>query len=174
MMKQFLSLCLTFVLLLSFWGCAAGGTAESVEFYYQRTRYVYGSSDGVIAPETREISERSDTLTYMLSLYLRGPLSEGLKAPFPTSTKLLSVTLDGSTLCVTLDTTFTALKDMELTIACACIARTCFSLADVTQVQIRSIAPDSDKSVNMVISMDSLLLKDNSGLPPQTVTEETE
>ena len=173
-MKRILCLCLTLLLLGVLLGCDAGNADGNVDFYYQRVSYVYGADDGVIAAESREVSERSNTLTYVLSLYLRGPLDADLKAPFPTSTKLLSVTQDGSTLCVTLDSTFTALKNMELTIACSCIARTCFSLADVTQVQIRSIAPNSADSVNMVISVDSLLLEDNSGLPPQTVTEESQ
>ena len=173
-MKRLICLCLILALLLPLFGCETAEADGTVEFYYQRTTYVYGSEDGVIASEIREVSDRSNTLPYVLSLYLRGPLDTNLKAPFPTSTKMLGVTQDGSTLCVTLDSTFTELKNLELTLACACIAKTCFSLADVTQVQIRSVAPDSGDSVNMIISVDNLLMENNSGLPQQTITEESQ
>lgn len=173
-MKKLLCIFLISALLLLLPGCGTSDTDGTVEFYYQRTSYVYGAENGVIASESREISNRSNTLTYLLSLYLRGPLDSTLTAPFPTSTKLLSVTQDGSTLCVTLDSTFATLKNMDLTIACSCIAKTCFSLADVTQVQIRSIAPDSANSVNMILTNDSMLLLDNSGLPQHAITEETQ
>lgn len=178
-MKRKLILFLIPALLCCFLGCsseATGTTANTntVEFYYQRTSYIYGASDGVIASETREIANRISTLPYLLSLYLRGPLDEDLTAPFPAGTKLLNVTQDGSTLCVTLDSTFSNLKNMNLTVACACIAKTCFSLADVTQVQIRSIAPENADSVNVVISIDSMLLYDNSALTQQSATEESQ
>ena len=173
-MKRLFCLILISALLFLLPACDEINADRNVEFYYQRAAYVYGSEDGVIAPETREISERTNTLTYVLSLYLRGPLDPTLSAPFPTSTKLLSVTRDGSTLCVTLDSTFATLKNRDLTIACSCIAKTCFSLADVTQVQIRSIAPDSANSVNMLLTNDSMLLVDTSGLPQHAITEETQ
>ena len=173
-MKRLIPLCLILILLVPLFGCESAESDGTVEFYYQRASFVYGSDDGVIGSELREVSERTNTLPYVLSLYLRGPLDPGLKSPFPTGTKMLGVTQDGSTLCVTLDPSFTELKNMELTLACACIARTCFSLADVTQVQIRSIAPDEVDSVNMIISVDNLLLEDNSGLPQQSITEESQ
>ena len=173
-MKRALSLCLALLLIGGLCACGSAATNDTVEFFYQRDSYVYGSSDGIIASETREVANRISELPYLLSLYLRGPLDEELRAPFPAGCKLLSVSQDGSTLRVTLSSAFTTLKDMELTIACACIAKTCFSLSDVTQVQIRSAAPEDADSVNMVISIDSLLLYDSSGLNQQAIIEESE
>lgn len=165
-MKRFFSLFLILLLLAGLNACAIQGSdiIEPVEFYYLRADYVYGGADGVIAAETREASGHAGDLPYLLALYLRGPLDSSLEAPFPTSSKLLSFYLDGETLSVTLDSTFASLENMELTLACACFARTCFALADVAQVQITALTPDDTPSLDITISADSLLLEDTSSL----------
>ena len=173
-MKRILSLCLLAALLAAACGCGAEQPGESVNFYYQRSAYVYGTADGVIAAESRDISNRANTLLYLLTLYFQGPIDPGLKAPFPDDCSIQSVSRDGSTLCVTLDPCFATLTDTDLTIACACIARTCFSLSDATQVQIRAEGGQEHHNVNVVISVDSLLLDDRSGLSHQAITQESQ
>ena len=165
-MKRTVSFLLILIMLLSLCACQIQGSdvMEPVEFYYLRTDYVYGGTDGVIASETREASGHVGDLPYLLALYLRGPLDSSLKAPFPTGSKILSFYLDGETLSVTLDSTFASLQNMELTLACACFARTCFSLADVAQVQITALTPDDTPSLDITISADSLLLEDISSM----------
>ncbi|MBR3973269.1 MAG: GerMN domain-containing protein [Oscillospiraceae bacterium] len=165
-MKKTVSFLLIAMMLFSLGACTLQGSdiIEPVEFYYQRTEYSYGGADGVIAPEIREASGHAGDLPYLLALYLRGPLDSSLKAPFPTDSKILSFYLDGKTLSVTLDSTFASLQNMELTLACACFARTCFSLADVAQVQITALTPDDTPSLDITISADSLLLEDISSM----------
>ena len=173
-MKRILSLCLIAALLLSLLGCRQETASENTtDFYYLRASYVYGTEDGVIAPEPRDTSSRGNTLLHLLGLYLQGPLDDQLRSPFPAGCSLESVSLDGSTLCVTLDSSFSSLQGMDLTLACACLAKTCFSLTDVTQVQIQSTSADNEENVNVVLSIDSLLLDDNSGLAQQAATEQS-
>lgn len=165
-MKRIFALFSAVLLLISLCACQlhSSDVIEPVEFYYLRGDYLYGGTDGVIAAESREASGHAGDLSYLLALYLRGPLDSSLRAPFPTNCKLLDFNLDGETLSVTLDSTFAALENMELTIACACFARTCFSLADVAQVQITALTPDDTPSLDITISADSLLLEDISSM----------
>ena len=175
-MKRILSLCLTAALLTALCGCGPRQKSgdNTVSFYYQRAAYVYGTADGVIAAESRDISNRANTLLYLLTLYFQGPIDPGLKAPFPDGCSIQSVSRDGNTLCVMLEPCFSTLEDTDLTIACACIARTCFSLSDATQVQIRAEGAEGSGNVNVVISVDSLLLDDQSGLSHQATTKESQ
>ena len=165
-MKRTTAFLLIFLLLTGLCACEiqSNDVIEPVEFYYLRTDYVYGGTDGVIAAEIREASGHVGDLPYLLALYLRGPLDSSLKAPFPTGSRILSFYLDGETLSVTLDSTFASLQNMELTLACACFARTCFSLADVAQVQITALTPDDTPSLDITISTDSMLLEDISSM----------
>lgn len=151
------------LLCLLLWGCGSSGK-ESIEFYYLRTSYVYGSEDGVIAAETRE---HSGSLEYLLSLYLRGPLDDGLKSPFPAGCEILEIRQERRSLRLTLDQSLGQLKDLDRTLACACLARTCFGLTDVQEVRITSGGPEGS-SFSITISRDSLILEDSSSLPAQT------
>jgi len=158
-MKRISTLLLILLLLMGLCACelSDNDVIEPVEFYYQRTEYVYGGTGGVIAPETREASGHAGDLSYLLALYLRGPLDSGLKAPFPTSCKLLGFHMDGKTIRLTLDSTFASLKNMDLTLACACVAKTCFSLTDATQVHITALTPDDTPSLDITVTAESLL-----------------
>ena len=68
-MKRLLILLLCMVLLLSGCGTSQPKMEDPVTFYYPRTEYIYGQSDSVIAPETREATSR---LT-IKSRFSRGP-----------------------------------------------------------------------------------------------------
>lgn len=166
-MKRMTLLLLILCLLLC--GCGSSGK-ESVEFFYLRTSYVYGSEDGVIAAETRE---HSGSLEYLLSLYLRGPLDDGLKSPFPVGCEILEVRQESKSLQLTLDQSLSRLKDLDRTLACACLAKTCFGLTDAQEIRISSGSPE-ENLFSITISRDSLILEDNSSLPAQTVPEESQ
>lgn len=175
-MKKIGLLVLALVLMVSPLGCgySRDNVVDPVEFYYQRISYGYYTFDGVITGESRDVTGHRNDLDYLLSLYLLGPLDGELKSPFPKNCKLLDVFYDGSTLCVILDETFATLENMERTIACACLAKTCFALTDVTQVQIQSDTSSKGSSIEMIIGADSLLLEDISSLNPHTTTQESQ
>ena len=155
-MKHLICLILTF-LLLFFSGCQREED-PSVQFFYRRAQYVYGSEDGVIASETRDISTRD--YGYLLRLYLKGPQNELLVSPFPANTRLISTHMDDGVLTVGLSEEFAALKNMDLSIAAACFASTCFDLTDAQTVRI--IATSTYDEVSIVLSRESLTLIDSS------------
>lgn len=116
-------------------GCAAD---KGIHFYYLRTEYEYGTADGVIASETREITGYDDDLNYLFRLYLEGPLNDSLTSPFPRGTYLLNTLLTGDTLTLVLSVEYSALEDLEQTLANACLASTGFQLTEAEQIIILS------------------------------------
>lgn len=176
-MKRYICLILSCLLLLCFCGChysEGGDILEPVEFFYPRTSesFLYGAADGVITAEIREASGRINDLNYLLTMYLRGPQSSGLRSPFPAGCKPEEISLENTTLCVTLSAQFASLENMELTIACASLAKTCFSLTSAEHVRIS--ASSSDQEVSMTLEPDTLLLTDYSAFKAQPATEETQ
>ena len=175
-MKKAIPLLAALCLLLSIAGCSLerSGWKAPVTFFYRRqsSELQAHPEGGVIGPEEREISGRNNDLFYLLSLYLRGPLDDGLVSPFPAGCRLVGINRNGTTLHVILDEHFAALKDMELTAACACLARTCMALAGVEQVHMEAAASDGKAAVNLILDERSLLLEDTVTAPSETVPAE--
>ena len=136
-MKRILACLLIFCLLLPFAGCAKPQFQTPGSFYYRRTEITYGSIDGVIAPEIRELARIDGDIDAILAEYLKGPQSFGLESPFPRDTKVEQWSLDNGTLVLTMSQSFAAISGVELTIACACMTRTMLGLLDITQVQFQ-------------------------------------
>lgn len=155
-MKRWFAVFLLVCLIISL--CACSGQEETADFYYLRSEYLPGTADGVIAPEKRAISEDRG-LNYNLRLYLEGPASEQFFSPFPKGMYLLSTKLDQDLLQVFVSPEFFTLEDLDLTLACACLARTCFVLSDAQQIQIIS-----DGSQTITLTKDSFTLLDDASV----------
>ena len=166
-MKKSIALLLVLAITLSLAACAS---SSAVTYYYVRNEdeYLYGVSDGVMVGESREAAGHVDDLRYLLILYLHGPVSDNLTSPFPAGTKLVELTREGGALTVQLTSIFTVLEGTDLTLACACLARTCFALTDAQSVTILSMGLET---VSMTLERDDLLLMDDSAEsmnePPQ-------
>ena len=154
-MKRFVSALLLIALLFSLSAC--GKQEEVAEFYYPRSEFIPASEYGVIAPETRTITG-SRGLNYNLRLYLDGPASDQYITPFPEGVYLLSTKVAKDQLIVFLSPEFAQLEDMDLTLACACLAQTCFKLTGASQVTIKS--ENSEKRISITLAKDSFTLLD--------------
>ena len=163
-MKRLLLILLALAMAAAILGCSINDSdiLEPVEFYYRLVLDENQVADMVIASEIREAAGHSGDLNYLLSQYLHGPLDETLTAPFPKGCKLQRITWDQDTLCVTLDSAITALKNMDRTLACACIAKTCFSLTEIGQVRIVAPGTENTDPLDMTIGRDDLLLRDTT------------
>ena len=164
-MKRLLSILLTGILMLSLVGCGQEAQDPKVSFYYPRAEFNYGASDGVMVPETHEVPGHIDDLRYLLALYLLGPSDQELRPAFPTDTILVDVIQDEREITVILSSNVTALEGIDLTLACACFAETCFAISDVRQVHIESLASVSGKYVDTIITRDSILFPGYKILP---------
>lgn len=158
-----------FLSLLS--GCISTRNAltDGVNFYYLRTDFQYGTADGVIDSEVREIPSYADDVTYLLQLYFQGPVAGDLHSPFPENTRLTAAQQEGQTLYITLSTSFDSFSGMEQTLACACLTMTCLELADIDTVSITTQDGIQNGENPIVMRADSLTLLDRSTeLPTET------
>ena len=162
-MKRMMHLIALLLLIAGLCACHyndSGDILEPVEFFYPRksTNYVYGSADGVITSESREASGHVNDLNYLLTMYLRGPQDENLQNPFPAGCKLEEVYAEESTLYIRFSKEFTNLENTELTLACAALAKTCFSIIGYESITIDAEA--DGKLVHMELNPDSMQFLD--------------
>lgn len=127
---------------------------DEILFFYPRTEIQYGSADAVIASEPREIDSAGNDMTFLLKLYLEGPISQELHSPFPRGTTLESLSYAGGQLFVVLNEPFSELENMDYLIACACIASTCFALTEATSVTVKT------QKTSITLTRDNLVLED--------------
>lgn len=156
-------ICLLLAVLLCITGCDfKQEDPPGVLFYYLRDpdNFVYGAADGVVTSEERDPAGYRNNLKYLISLYLQGPVDENLQSPFPAGCKLVVIGQANDELTILLNSNFCTLKDMDLTLACVCLAKTCFSLTDVQRVRIMAESFSGQVSVDQTIHIDSLLLED--------------
>ena len=174
-MKRFVSFLIILALLLS--GCAIGQKRfnEPVTYFYLRNHSDPDTQDaffldGAIGSESREGAGHRNDLNYLLSIYLQGPLDERLLSPFPTGCRIVTIREDITSLTVVLSSNFAELSEMNITLACACLAKTCMSLVDIGTVHIESSSPDGTISVSRTFTQEMLILDESNTQAP----EETE
>ncbi len=173
-MKRMLYLILTLTVILSLFGChyrEGGEILEPVEFFYPRksTTFVYGSSDGVIAPEVREASGHRNDLPYLITMYLRGPQNDNLRSPFPAGCTLEEIRSDHDTLYIRFSSEFSTLENTEMTLACASLAKTCLAITDYKYIHINS--QSDDKVFSIQLEAGNLLFADRSVFGTQSAKE---
>ena len=168
-MKRWISLLLLVSLLFGLSACSLQDSNNRDEscFYYRRAEFAYGSDEGVVVPELRDITGHVTDLYYLMTLYLMGPMDEDLISPFPASTKLVSVHLAEDVLTIELTSVDKSLSDTEFSLACACLTKTCVELCDAPQVTIIS----GERSVTM--NAEILLFYDDT-IPEDSISEDIE
>ncbi len=170
-MKRLVGICLIACFLLCLCSCAEGSFETPVRFYYPRAEYRYDGADGVIHYETREGSALPQ-LSDLLTAYLAGPDDPLLVSPFPEDVRLVNLTLDGSDLYLVLSDEFAQLTRHALSVACACITRTCLERSDVQTVHICAETLTLDGSSSVIMTAQDMLLLDKSSIPLQTEAEQ--
>ena len=153
-MRRILAIVLCLAMLCTLCACSQ---EKEIRFYYARKDVVYGEADGVIASEVRDVTGHEQDLAYLLMLYLEGPHADTLTAPYPRGTSLSHLEIQDGTITVLLSSAFGHLQGLDHTIACACIAYTCFGVSDCDSVTIKSKMPGSG---TMTLTRDSVILAD--------------
>ncbi len=154
-MKQLICLFLIFSLLLC--GCSSLGERikEPTTFYYLCGQYQQDLCC-VILTEEREASGHTDDLSYLLALYLMGPVSEECRSPLPSGTAVQSIQHNSNTLTIELSDLDKTLSDSEFSLAGACLTMTCLDIVPARNVTVIS----GTRSVTM--NRNSLSLFDSS------------
>lgn len=133
-MKKLL-IALFFLILFCFAGCAKNDKLEQpASFYYLKTDIAYGTESGVFSSEERECKGLSTE--EIIGLYLKGPVTEGLKSPFPFNTTLVTLQITESEISVTLSDEYAELTGLSLAEANACICQTLINFTGAERVII--------------------------------------
>lgn len=156
-MKRFLYLMICLACILFLTGCSSSNL-ESVSFFYCRdpANYQYFEEDGVIASEERDLTGHHKDLQYLISLYLAGPLEEGLISPFPRNVRLVEAKTLNSKVYIELSDLGNSMSDSEFSLASVCLAKTCMPFSETNAVTIKSGAR------TITINMNNILLIDNA------------
>ena len=138
---------------------------NGVSFYYCRepSDYRYFEEEGVIRAESRDLAGHRNDLRYMVSLYLAGPMEEGLVSPFTNTTMLISSEITNNQVYIELSGHNKNLTDSEFSLACACLTLTCMDYTPCESVTIisgdRSLTMDADS----ILIFDTLPLQETTG-----------
>lgn len=129
--------------LLLLTGCAPAGDGESgaYEVYFAAALPDSGADDPVQGPavqwETRRLPQDADVLSGLVECLLSGPVSDGLRSPFPDGVYQRSApTLTDGVCEVDLSERYGGLSGVDLTIADYCIALTLCQVEGVEAVSI--------------------------------------
>lgn len=135
--------------------------SQTVQFYYLREDIRCGTESGVIVPEKRKLSTGDGDLSALLALYLAGSQGEEASLPLPEGSRLVEVSGDDQTVNLTFSEEFSGLEGMDLTLVCACISRTVFSLTEAAEVCITAPAPADGTPVRFTANRETFLLRDD-------------
>ena len=138
-MKRCVSFTLAILILMSLCGCqSAENKDDKIIFYYQQADYTDYPNQDVVVGEERTLSGDRDDLSYLLTLYMLGPLDDKLLSPFPSKTYVESIHRDGDTVSIYLSSMDSALSDSGFTVASVCLAETIFGLTHCKSMTISS------------------------------------
>ena len=139
--------CVLSVIMLIILASPKKDLSGNVTFYYARKDFSYGTPDGAIGSELRDVRGHEQDLNYLLGLYLEGPLDETLQTPVPGKSypRILDLEIVGDALHIRLSDLSTVRSDSEFTMASACLTKTCLELTNVQALLIES----GNRSVRM-------------------------
>lgn len=161
-MGRITALVLCLCLLFSLAGCGSQSGEQDTLFYYRRAETAYGTDQGILVPEPRDLFPMGNDLDGILALYFKGPETIGLESPFPRDTRVVSWTLEGTTLCLTMNEGFAALSGVELTLACSCITKTLIPLTGASAVRFEAESGLLGSEKSLTLSENLIRLTDDS------------
>lgn len=171
-MKKCLSILLVILTFVSLTACVDQEYEYPVDFYFLRgeDNILYSESDGVITYETREAG-RGDDLKYLLDLYFKGPADETLVSPFPEGLHVVSVYSNEGILELKLSDHFSSLTGIELTLACACIAKTCLAFETINAVNLKVNDENAEASRTIILTDNAIKFSDDTPITAMPASE---
>jgi hypothetical protein len=163
-MKRLLCLICALIFLLTVTACSDNENEIRMpaNFYYCTAEIEYDSELGVIASEVRETDLYYDNFMLLFNHYMRGPSSSALVSPFPVGSEVVQINQNDSEIVLIMNLQFAQLTGLKLSLACACLSKTVFSLTTVETVTIRCRDGSLDGKVSININRDSFLLQDKA------------
>ena len=159
-MKRAIACFLLLTILLT--GCHFRQTniTEPVNFYFPADETGHIGIPKSFVPEVRESVAYIGNTKGLIQLYLSGPESAGFLNPFPRNSILEHMVIDGTSATAYLNSDFFVLKDINLTVACACLTLTISELTGVQSVTITSKTGPGSSKTSITMRPDQLITED--------------
>ena len=161
-MKKVTAFLLIIAMTAALFGCQPQELRSPGNFYYYRNDTVYAGTDGVIAPEQRELAGIENDLDAIIALYCAGPRSRDFEIPLPKGCPVPTHTLDGDTLYLQFSTEFAVLSGLELTLAAGCLARTFLELTGAERLVLTAGGALMNGETSLTLTLSQLGLRDDS------------
>lgn len=161
-MKRIFPAVLAFILAIYCTGCEVEEVEyhSPVTFYYCTEELNYVSDSSIIQVEERTVNCPPNDYKSIIQLYLAGPKERGLYCPFPKDLTVTELLVDGETTYITFSTNLSYLTGVDLTLACICIANTCFGLTHTQNVDISAEHALLDNAPSISISYGNTITSD--------------
>lgn len=168
-MKKAIAIVLSFFILVSFSGCAEKEQEfyKPSTFYYLNREISYGVEQGVIGSELQETANIGNSLKALLQQYLNGPQNPNLYLGIGGNVTVVDVKHVNNTVFVVFSQEFSLLSDIELTLACSCVAMTLMDYTHAERVQFsasNAVIGDTGKIImtrDRILQTDQLLPNSN-------------
>lgn len=161
-MKKFICIILILTLTIPLFACGEPELRTPGNFYYYRAETGFSDTDGVLAPELRELHSVKDDFDAILALYCEGPRDQALENPLPSGCAVPRYTFEEGVLKLHFGSEFAALTCVELTIAAGCLARTFLPLTGAETLILTADGALLNGETAMSLTLDDLGLRDNS------------
>ncbi len=161
-MKKIIAIILSLLIIVPCSACAK----ENQEFYKPSTFYYlnrnisYGVEHGVIGSELQETAYIGNNLKDLLEQYLKGPQNPSLYLGIGSNVTVKDVKYVNETVTVIFSEEFSLLSDIELTLACSCVALTFLDYTQAEKVQFYASGVVLGDTGKIIMTRDRLLQTD--------------
>lgn len=162
-MKHRISLILIISILLCLCSCAKDTrpAKSPVNFYYLGKEISYDGESEILLSEEREGAGYEADVEGLLTQYLKGPISESLRSPFPANVSVSRYATTANFVILELSDEFAQLTGIDLTVACACLSRTLFDLTQLDQILISATGTQLDGQASISFDLNDIYFVDN-------------
>ena len=161
-MKHRISIILIVSILLCLCSCANDTRPAKVpvNFYYLAKDVSYNGKSEILLPEEREGAGHEADIEGLLNQYLKGPVSDTLRSPFPAHVSVNRYATTANMVVLELSSEFAQLTGIDLTIACSCITRTLFDLTQLERVMISVTDAQLDGQASITFDLNDIYFVD--------------
>lgn len=161
-MRRLTAIFLLIAMTAGLFGCQSGELQTPDTFYYCRTEPIFSGTNGVIAPEQRDLADLDGDLDAILALYLQGPISQDLEDPLPDGCPAPAWELTEDTLSLHFSPELAQLSGMDLTLAASCLARTFLELTGAGTLILTAEGKLLNGETALILTREQLMLRDDS------------
>lgn len=161
-MRRLTAIFLLITMAAGLFGCRIQEARTPCTFYYYRSDPKFAGTDGVIAPEQRDLAGVEGDLDAILALYLKEPMNHDLENPLPDGCPVPSWQLSEDTLYLHFSQELAQLSGMDLTLAASCLAHTFLELTGAERLTLTADGKLLNGETNLTLTREQLILRDDS------------